>query len=74
LLHYRIGTSAAELTRLTLGLDLKTPQGKEPLAVLATTVQVHPGQPLSAGKLTTSEGEYELKVEVTSTELADRKP
>jgi hypothetical protein len=71
-LHYRIGTSVDELTRLTLGLELKTPHRKEPLAGLATTLNFKLGQPLSAGKLTTSEGEYELKVEVASTELSDK--
>lgn len=70
-LHYRIGTSTEEPTPLTLWLELNTPKGKEPLAALATTLQLHPDQSVTAGKLTTSAGEYELRVEFASRELSD---
>lgn len=73
-LHYRIGTSTGEPTRLTVWLDVKTPQGGEPLAVLSTHLQARSGQTLTAGKLATSAGEYELVIEFASADLAEDMP
>jgi hypothetical protein len=61
-LHYRIGTSAEEPTRLAVWLDINTPQGGQPLAALATNLQVEPGQKVTAGQLATSAGDYELTI------------
>ena len=74
LLRYRVGTSLDDPTHLTLWLDVNTLQGGEPLAGLGTNLQMEPGRQLSAGKLTTSAGEYELNVEFASTELAEDTP
>lgn len=73
-LHYRIGTSTDEPTQLSLWLELKTPQGGQPLAALSTTLQMRRGQRLTAGKLATSAGEYELKIEFAGAEVGDSKP
>ena len=73
-LHYRIGTSADEPTQLTVWLELKTPEGGEPLAALATNLQMRRGQKVTAGKFATSAGEYELKIDFASTDRAENKP
>jgi hypothetical protein len=73
-LHYRIGTSTDEPTQLTVWLELKTPQGGEPLAALATNLQMRRGQKVTAGKFATSAGEYELKIDFASRDLTENKP
>jgi hypothetical protein len=72
-LHYRIGTSTDEPVRLSLWLELKTTHGGEPLAALSTDLRLETGQKLAAGKLTTSAGEYELKIDFAGSRLADDK-
>jgi hypothetical protein len=69
-LHYCIGTSTDEPTQLTLSLEMKAPGGDTPLAALATTVRIQAGQKLSAGKLSTTAGEYELKIDFAGGEVA----
>ena len=66
-LNYRIGTSAGEPTALTLWLEVRSPQGGEALAALATNLLVKPGERVSAGELVTTAGKYELKVGFTRT-------
>jgi hypothetical protein len=43
-------------------LEVNTPQGGQPLAGLSTNLRVEPGQNVTAGQLSTSAGEYELKI------------
>jgi hypothetical protein len=77
-LHYRVGTAresaddAASPEHLNLMLELKTPSGHRPLAALSTTLQLHPDQKVTAGRLTTSAGEYELKIEFKEADLAEK--
>jgi hypothetical protein len=77
-LHYRVSTAgepAAEVEapeHLNLMLELKTPSGHRPLAALSTTLQLQPGQKVTAGRLTTSAGEYELKIEFKEADLAEK--
>jgi endonuclease/exonuclease/phosphatase family metal-dependent hydrolase len=61
-LHYRIGTSTDEPTRLSLWLEVQTPLGGQPIAALSTHLQLEPGQGVTAGQLATSAGDYELKI------------
>jgi hypothetical protein len=61
-LHYRIGTSTDEPTRLTLMLELRKPTGAEPLAALSTNLRMQPGQKRTAGELCTSSNRYVFKV------------
>jgi hypothetical protein len=68
-LHYRIGTSTDEPTRLSVSLELATPNGNEPLAALSTNLQVEPGQTITAGQLATSAGEYQLKISFAREDL-----
>jgi hypothetical protein len=61
-LHYRIGTSTDEPTRLSVWLEVKTPAGEAPLAALATNLRMRPGERTTAGQLSTTAGEYELRI------------
>jgi len=61
-LHYRIGTSADEPTRLSLWLEVQTPLGGQPIAALSTHLQLVSGQRITAGQFATSAGAYELKI------------
>lgn len=70
-LHYRIGTSSGEPTRLGILLELNTSHGGEPLAALSTQLQVEPGQKVTAGQLATSAGEYELKIGFARADLPE---
>jgi hypothetical protein len=65
-LRYRVGTSLNDPTHLALWLDLNSPGGSEPLAALGTNLQVEPGRMVTAGKLATSAGQYELNIEFAS--------
>lgn len=73
-LHYRIGTSADEPTRLAVWLDINTPQGGQPLAALATNLQVEPGRKVTAGQLATSAGDYELTIGFARAQLPGATP
>lgn len=61
-LHYRVGTSTDEPTRLSLWLEVKTPTGGAPLAALSTNLRMQPGEKITAGQLSTSAGDYELNI------------
>lgn len=75
-LHYRVGTSRGEPTDLTLWAEVVRsgdgiaaglarggrPVGAEPVAALATTLQLGDEQRLTAGRLVTSAGAYELQI------------
>jgi hypothetical protein len=64
-ISYQIGTYADDPSRLSLWVELQTPQGKQPLAALATTLRLQPQQKITAGKLVTSAGPYELDLAFT---------
>jgi len=63
MLHYQIGTTTDLPTRLSLWAEVRTPVGGETLAALATRLDAEPGQAVSAGRLTTAAGVYELQVD-----------
>lgn len=73
-LHYRIGTSADEPTHLSVVLEVNTPQGGQPLAGLSTNLRVEPGQNVTAGQLSTSAGEYELRIGFARAALPRERP
>jgi len=73
-LHYRIGTSADEPTHLSVVLEVNTPQGGQPLAGLSTNLRVEPGQNVTAGQLSTSDGEYELRIGFARAALPRERP
>jgi hypothetical protein len=68
-LQYRIGTSVGQPTRLNLWLGVVTPNGGRPLAGLSTNLEMEPGQKLTAGRLMTAAGEYQLKIAFAEAEL-----
>jgi hypothetical protein len=61
-LHYRIGTSTGLPTQLALLVEIKAPSGSQPIAGLATTLQLQPDQQVSAGQLNTEAGPYDLTI------------
>jgi anti-sigma factor RsiW len=61
-LRYHIEASQQEPTRLTLSTQLTTPHHSQVLAALETTLNVEPGQRLSAGNMVTSNGEFNLEI------------
>ncbi|HWE03634.1 MAG TPA: hypothetical protein VG326_14610 [Tepidisphaeraceae bacterium] len=61
-LRYRITTSAIDPSQFSLALDLTAPAVAEPLAALATSLRMQSGERLTAGRLVTAYGEYELNV------------
>jgi hypothetical protein len=68
-LHYRIGTSTDEPTRLSIWLEVRTPTGDAPLAALATNLRMQPGEHTTAGLLSTTAGQYELRIAFSRAEL-----
>jgi hypothetical protein len=46
-----------------------TATGAEALAALETTLQIKPGQKLSAGNMVTTSGDYELQIAFGSSDL-----
>lgn len=62
-LRYQIDTTRDQPTRLNLWAEVQTPAGGQALAALATTLQPKPGRNITAGRLTTAGGVYELQVE-----------
>jgi hypothetical protein len=68
-LRYRIRTSEDQPTRLMISSQLMTPKGAEVVAALETTLQIKPGQKLSAGNMVTTSGDYELQIAFGRSEL-----
>jgi hypothetical protein len=62
-LRYQIGTTTNEPTRMSIWVEVQTPAGGETLAALATQLDAEPGHAVSAGRLTTAAGMYELQVD-----------
>lgn len=71
-LHYRISASADQPTRLTISTQLTTPHETDVLAALETTLEVEPGQKLTAGNMVTSNGDYELQIDFGRAQLSAR--
>jgi hypothetical protein len=62
-LYYRISTTAGDTPRLSLDIHLAAPGEQDrPIAALATTLDVQPGREISAGKLVTDSGDYEVEI------------
>jgi len=62
-LRYHIATTAGAGRRLSLWAEVRTPNGNgETLAALATQLKPVPGQSLSAGRLVTFSGGYNLEI------------
>jgi hypothetical protein len=70
-LHYQVATSVRDPNRLSLWAELQTPQGDRPLASLATTLDLRPGEKLTAGQLVTSAGPYELSIAFSRSALPE---
>lgn len=60
--HYEIGTTTGDSTRLSLWAELQGKGHKQALGALATELQVQPDEKLTAGELVTTSGAYQLKV------------
>jgi hypothetical protein len=74
-LRYHIATTADADRRLSLWAELRKPSGDgETLAALATQLKPVPGQMLSAGRLVTSSGGYNLEVSFQEKDLSGAKP
>jgi hypothetical protein len=73
-LRYRIRTSSDQPTRLVISTQLMTSSGTEALAALETTLQIRPGQKLSAGSMVTDAGDYELQIAFGRSELDQGEP
>jgi predicted anti-sigma-YlaC factor YlaD len=74
-LGYHIATTAGANRRLSLWAELRTPNGNgETLAALATQFQPVPGQSLSAGRMVTSSGGYNLEISFQEKEFSEGKP
>ncbi len=62
-LRYRLGTSIGTPTRLSLWVEIKSPDGAgRTLAAMSTEVAAKPGDLIRAGQFTTSSGEYQVEV------------
>ncbi|MGD0900060.1 MAG: hypothetical protein ABR915_19675 [Thermoguttaceae bacterium] len=71
LLRYHIATTAERACRLSLWAEVRTPNGDgETLAALATQLRPVPGQLLSAGRLVTSSGGYNLEISFQEKDLS----
>jgi len=69
-LGYHIATTAGPSRRLSLWAELRTPRGGgDTLAALATQLQPVPGQSLSAGRMVTSSGGYNLEISCQEKDL-----
>ncbi len=62
-LRYQIDTTRDQPTRLNLWVEVQTPAGGQALAALATEMRAEPGRKVSAGRLTTAGGVFELQVD-----------
>jgi len=74
LLHYRVGTSMDDPTRLTIGIEVKNQGGGEPVAAMATALKIQPGHKQTVGKLATTNGDYELKIDFAGAAPASETP
>jgi hypothetical protein len=61
-LRYHVTTSNEMPARLALWAELATPRGRDVLAVVGTTLQLNPGDAVSAGRFAASAGPYDLRV------------
>jgi len=62
-LKYNISTTAGNPAKFTIWVEVQKENGHvSTVAALATQLQAEPGQVLSAGKLVTSAGKYELNI------------
>ncbi len=73
-LHYQIATTAGKDQRLSLWAEVRTPNDGETLAALATSLRPLPGQVLSAGRLVTASGGYNLEIASQEKTLTGAKP
>jgi hypothetical protein len=72
-LRYYIATTADRDCRLSLWAEVRTPNGDgETLAALATQLRPVPGQSLSAGRLVTSSGGYNLEISFQEKNLSGK--
>jgi hypothetical protein len=74
MLHYRIGASKQEPTRLSVWLEVVTVAGGETVGALDTTLDVQPGQKFTAGQLVTSDGAYRLEIGFAESDLGMANP
>jgi hypothetical protein len=61
-LHYRVSTSATNPSQIAVSLELTVPTISEPLAGMATNLQLQSGEKLTAGRLVTAYGQYDLNI------------
>jgi hypothetical protein len=61
-IKYNIGTSANVPTCLNFWAQIQTPHGNDILGAVSTSLQMNPGQKVTAGEITTEHGSYRLKV------------
>jgi len=61
-IKYNIGTSANVPMTLNFWAQIQTPHGNDVLGAVSTSLQMNPGQKLTAGEITTERGSYRLKV------------
>ncbi|HZK82119.1 MAG TPA: hypothetical protein VFC46_13650 [Humisphaera sp.] len=71
-LHYRVTTSAENPSLVALSLEMTAPTIAEPLAGLATNLQLQAGEKLTAGRMVTAYGEYDLNISFAYAELPER--
>jgi hypothetical protein len=69
-LRYRLKTTTGANSRLTLAAEVRSLDRGETLAALATQLQPQPGQTLSAGRLLSQSGSYNLDVSFSETTLS----
>jgi hypothetical protein len=62
MLKYNIGTSAGVPTTLDFWAQIQSPGRNDVLGAVSTSLQMTPGQRLTAGEITTERGSYRLKV------------
>jgi hypothetical protein len=74
LLHYRIGASEREPTRLSIWLEVISLNGGQALGALSTTLDAQAGQKFTAGQLVTSAGAYQLKIGFAQSDLRTANP
>jgi hypothetical protein len=69
-LHYRVGTSSEQPTRLSLWVDVRSGEGVgKTLAALATELRVEPGEVFAAGQFVTASGGYEVTAAFSEADL-----
>ena len=75
-IRYRIGTSGVDASRLSLFAELTDAAGTagEPIAALATQLNLAPGQTANAGEMNTVSGPYRLSVAFAQADLTNGTP